>query len=258
MASVTGTDPNEFATELFDGLPRHYDALGWLLSMGQDRRWRHEMVRHAQAPTGGLILDVATGTAGVALELRASTGAQVVGADLTAAMLDVAAAKLSRRDEHGVHLVQARGESLPFADGTFDSVTFTYLLRYVDDPAATIDELSRVLAPGGVLANLEFYVPPSPWWRAMWWCYTRMVLPVAGLVTGGPEWYRVGRFLGPSITNHYRHYPLEQTVEDWRAAGLTDVHVRIMSLGGGVVMWATKARADGTDASAHVEDRGDD
>ena len=117
------------------------------------------MVGHARSKPGGLILDVATGTAGVALELRATTGAQVVGADLTAAMLAVATAKLARRDEHGVHLVQARGESLPFADNTFDSVTFTYLLRYVDDPAATIAELARVLAPGGVLANLEFTCP---------------------------------------------------------------------------------------------------
>ena len=257
MADVTATDPNEFATELFDGLPRHYDALGWLLSMGQDRRWRHEMVRHARAAQTGLILDVATGTAGVALELRATTGATVIGVDLTAAMLGVAAEKLEQCDEHGVHLVQARAESLPFRDESFDSVTFTYLLRYVDDPAATIAELARVLAPGGVLANLEFYVPPSRWWRAMWWCYTRWVLPVAGLVTGGREWYRVGRFLGPSITGHYRRYPLQRTVEDWRAAGLTDVGVRIMSLGGGVVMWATKAK-DGRAVAPLGEDRGDD
>jgi len=240
MSNVTTKDSNAFATELFDGLPRHYDALGWLLSMGQDRRWRDEMVRRATQRPTGLILDVATGTAGVALALRHSSGAEVVGADLTAAMLDVAAAKLDSRREHGVHLVQARGESLPFADAAFDAVTFTYLLRYVDDPGATIAELARVLKPGGVLANLEFYVPPSRWWRAMWWCYTRLVLPIAGFVTGGREWYRVGRFLGPSITNHYRRHPLERTIEDWRAAGLTEVGVRVMSLGGGVVMWGMK------------------
>ena len=258
MASVTQTDPNAFATELFDGLPRHYDALGWLLSMGQDRRWRREMVRHARATTGGLVLDVATGTAGVALALRATTGAQIVGVDLTAAMLEVAAKKLEDRDERGVHLVQARGESLPFADDTFDAVTFTYLLRYVDDPDATIAELARVLAPGGVLANLEFFVPPSRWWRAMWWCYTRLVLPVAGLVTGGPEWYRVGTFLGPSISNHYRRYPLERTLDGWRAAGLTDIGVRVMSLGGGIVTWATKAADVPLEDGDTGEDRGDD
>ena len=79
----------------------------------------------------------------------------------------------------------------------FDALSFTYLLRYVPDPAAALAELVRVVRPGGVMANLEFLVPASAFWRMWWWLYTRLVLPVAGYVTGGSEWFRVGRVPGP-------------------------------------------------------------
>jgi demethylmenaquinone methyltransferase/2-methoxy-6-polyprenyl-1,4-benzoquinol methylase len=134
-----------------------------------------------------------------------------------------------------------RGEQLPFPDASFDALSFTYLLRYVEDPAATIRELARVVRPGGVLANLEFLVPRTRFWRAWWWAYTRGVLPLAGALTGGREWYRVGRFLGPNISAHYRRFPVEWTVQAWRDAGITDVGVRRMSLGGGLVMWGRRA-----------------
>jgi demethylmenaquinone methyltransferase/2-methoxy-6-polyprenyl-1,4-benzoquinol methylase len=164
----------------------------------------------------------------------------VVGLDLTATMLARARQNLASRQEGGVHLVQGRGEELPFADGAFDAVSFTYLLRYVADPAATIAELARVLRPGGSLSSLEFHLPPSPLWRGLWWGYTRWVLPVAGWLTGGREWFEVGRFLGPNISRHYRRYPLAWTVEAWTRAGIDGVGSRLMSLGGGLVMWGTK------------------
>jgi demethylmenaquinone methyltransferase/2-methoxy-6-polyprenyl-1,4-benzoquinol methylase len=240
MVGRIDTAPNRQATELFDGLPARYDRLGALLSLGQDRRWRKEMVSHVVAGPTGRVLDVATGPAGVALAIRSATGAQVVGLDLTATMLARARQNLASRQEGGVHLVQGRGEELPFADGAFDAVSFTYLLRYVADPAATIAELARVLRPGGSLSSLEFHLPPSPLWRGLWWGYTRWVLPVAGWLTGGREWFEVGRFLGPNISRHYRRYPLAWTVEAWTRAGIDGVGSRLMSLGGGLVMWGTK------------------
>jgi demethylmenaquinone methyltransferase/2-methoxy-6-polyprenyl-1,4-benzoquinol methylase len=245
MVGRIDTAPNRQATELFDGLPGRYDRLGALLSLGQDRRWRQEMVGHVAAGPGptARVLDVATGPAGVALAIRSATGAQVVGIDLTRPMLERAGQNLVSLHEDGVHLVQGRGEELPFEDGSFDAVTFTYLLRYVADPAATLVELARVVRPGGVLANLEFHLPPAPWWRGLWWCYTRLVLPVAGGLTGGREWYEVGRFLGPSISRHYRRYPLAWTIGAWKQAGIEDVGSRLMSLGGGLVMWGTKPGA---------------
>jgi hypothetical protein len=77
-------------------------------------------------------------------------------------------------------------------------------------------------------------------WLPAWRLYTRVVLPSAGLLTGGSEWWRVGRFLGPSIEDHYRRHPVEQHVEMWRAAGIEDVHTRALSLGGGLVMWGRR------------------
>jgi demethylmenaquinone methyltransferase / 2-methoxy-6-polyprenyl-1,4-benzoquinol methylase len=237
---VNLADPNDFARRLFSGLPRRYDTLAELLSFGQNRRWRAAMVAHVSAPPDGVILDVATGTAGVAIRLAERTGARVVGADLTEAMLRRGAANLRRKGLGGrVQLLAGRAEQLPFADDTFDALTFTYLLRYVADPAATLRELARVVRPGGTVASLEFMVPVQPAWRALWWLYTRMGLPVAGRAFGR-DWYEVGRFLGPNISRFYRRHPLGSIVAAWEGAGLTGVGVRTLSLGGGVVMWGCK------------------
>lgn len=194
----------------------------------------------------GRVLDVATGPAGVALQLADRSGAFVTGVDLSPDMLRAGAANIARSPHRArIRLVLGRGEDLPFPDSCFDALTFTYLLRYVADPAKTLAELARVVRPGGVMAGLEFHVPSNRFWRLMWVGYTRFVLPVAGRLTGGREWARVGRFLGPSISEHYRQYPLEWHVAAWRDAGMTDVHVRTMSLGGGLVMWARKVGSEG-------------
>ena len=189
-----------------------------------------------------MILDVASGTAGVALQLAARSRARVVGVDLTEEMLRqgqrrVAAAGMDDR----IELVAGRAEQLPFPDAYFDALTFTYLLRYVRDPQATLAELARVLKPGGTMASLEFCVPTGALWGPAWWAYTRLALPAGGLLLGGPEWYRVGRFLGPNISAHYRRYPVSWTVQAWQKAGFTEVGTRRMSLGGGLVMWGKRA-----------------
>jgi demethylmenaquinone methyltransferase/2-methoxy-6-polyprenyl-1,4-benzoquinol methylase len=241
------TEPNRFARELFDGLPDRYDALAELLSFGQNGRWRAAMVDRIADGVGAVrpgdtVLDVATGTAGVALMLEKRTGAGVVGLDLTEAMLRQGRANVARRGRsERITLLLGQGERLPFADASFAGLTFTYLLRYVADPAAAVAELARVVRPGGVMASLEFHVPSLPLWRSLWWLYTRAVLPVGGAVLGGREWFEVGRFLGPSISQHYGRYPDDWTVDAWKRAGLVDVGLRTMSLGGGVVMWGRKA-----------------
>ena len=239
---VRPSDPNRFARTLFSELPGRYDRLAEVLSLGQNRRWRRAAVEQIVPVGPTRVLDVATGTAGVALQLSERTEAHVTGVDLTETMLRQGAQNVDRaatRDR--ICLLAGRAEQLPFADATFDALTFTYLLRYVGDPAATLRELARVVRPGGAVASLEFHVPTNPFWRVWWLVYTRVVLPVAGLLTGGPEWFRVGRFLGPSISEHYRRHSLDWTVDAWRRAGIVDVGTRVMSLGGGLVMWGTKA-----------------
>ena len=236
---------NSFAQQLFAPLPARYDRLAEVLSFGQNGRWRRAMVdRLVQAGSTGVVLDVAAGTAGVCLQIAERTGARVIGLDLTHAMLRQGAANVAAAGADGrVTLLNARAEQLPLADASVDALTFTYLLRYVSDPQATLTELARVVRPGGVVASLEFNVPPSAFWRFWWHGYTRLVLPVGGLITGGRQWYEVGRFLGPSISGHYRRYPIGWTVRAWQNAGLRDVRCAIMSLGGGLVMWGTRTGA---------------
>jgi demethylmenaquinone methyltransferase / 2-methoxy-6-polyprenyl-1,4-benzoquinol methylase len=229
--------PNAFARELFDGLPERYDLLEELLSFGQNRRWRAAVVDAVTAGRPRRVLDVATGTAGVARMLTDRTGARVLGVDLTEQMLRRGRQRAAGRP---IDLLAGRAEQLPFPDASFDALTFSYLLRYVADPGATLAELARVVRPGGVVAALEFAVPRRPVWLTAWRLYTRVVLPAAGLLTGGREWAGVGRFLGPSIERHYRTYPIEDHVLMWDAAGIDDVHLRTMSLGGGLVMWGRR------------------
>jgi demethylmenaquinone methyltransferase/2-methoxy-6-polyprenyl-1,4-benzoquinol methylase len=190
------------------------------------------------------VLDVATGPAGVALAMAERSNAQITGIDVSEDMLsrgrrNVAAAGRSSR----IALVLGQGERLPFPDTTFDAVTFTYLLRYVADPAATIAELARVVRPGGTLASLEFAVPSNGLWRGAWWLYTRAILPAGGALLGGRAWFEAGRFLGPSITAHYRVFPVAAHVAAWQDAGLHHVGIRQMSLGGGLVMWGQRGPA---------------
>jgi demethylmenaquinone methyltransferase / 2-methoxy-6-polyprenyl-1,4-benzoquinol methylase len=233
---------NRFAQQLFDGLPSRYDGLAEVLSFGQNRRWRRAMVDAVAPWCPATVLDVATGPAGVALELAARTRARVIGVDLTPEMLLEGAANVACSRHAGrVELVLARAEQLPFPDATFDALTFTYLLRYVESPVATLEELVRVVKPGGVIANLEFYVPEGRLWHPLWLLYTRVGLPALGFCLGGREWFDVGRFLGPSISAHYRNYPLPWHIATWEHAGVENIRARPMSLGGGLVMWGRKS-----------------
>jgi demethylmenaquinone methyltransferase/2-methoxy-6-polyprenyl-1,4-benzoquinol methylase len=235
-------DPNQFAQQLFTPLPGRYDRLAELLSMGQNGRWRRAMVDRIVPDRPGLVLDVASGPAGVALQLADRSSARVVGVDLTLDMLRQGQRNVAHRGMvDRVQLVAGRAEQMPFADSTFDALTFTYLLRYVDDPQTTLIELARVVKPGGAVASLEFLLPQSRFWRFWWWLYTRLLLPVGGWITGGRAWFEVGRFLGPNISAHYRRYPVDWTVDAWREAGFVEVGVRRMSLGGGLVMWGRRS-----------------
>jgi len=242
MTLPAAASGNRFAQRLFAPLPARYDRLAEILSMGQNGRWRRAMVDQVASAAGEAVLDVASGTAGVALQLAERTDARIVGVDLTEQMLRQGQRRVAAAGAGGrIRLVAGRAEQLPFPDRAFDAMTFTYLLRYVQDPQATLAELARVVRPGGKVASLEFLRPPSPFWRLWWWLYTRLLLPAGGLLAGGREWFFVGRFLGPNISGHYRRYPVSWTVEAWRRAGFEDVGVKVMSLGGGLVMWGTRA-----------------
>jgi len=228
------------ARELFAPLGPTYDRYASLLSFGQDSRWRSFLVSRLPADAER-VLDVASGTAAVAIGLvRAQPDRTVVGIDQSPEML---AAGRGRIEHAGltdrIELREGRAEDLPFAEGEFDAVSFTYLLRYVDDVPATLRELVRVVRPGGTVAMLEFGLPHGIW-RPLWELYVRVGLPAAGAVVS-PGWGGVGRFLGPSIRDFWRTWPEPRLLDTWREAGLTDVAARRLSLGGGIVVWGRRA-----------------
>jgi demethylmenaquinone methyltransferase/2-methoxy-6-polyprenyl-1,4-benzoquinol methylase len=239
--AVPASERNRAARELFAPLAGTYDRYARLLSFGQDPRWRSFLVSRLDVEPADTVLDVATGTAAVAIELARRHRCHVVGVDQSVEMLAegrrrVEAAGLGER----VELLQARAEDLPFEDAGFAGLTFTYLLRYVDDPAATVRELARVVRPGGRIAMLEFSVPSRLLPRAAWKAYVGAGLPLAGRAVS-PGWAEAGDFLGPSIREFWRRWPPDRLRGVWEGAGIKDVQARLLSLGGGVVIWGCRA-----------------
>ena len=239
IGAVESTARTRHARRLFAPLGPTYDRYARLLSFGQDPRWRSFLVSRIP-PDAQRVLDVASGTAAVAIELaRAEPARTVIGVDQSSEMLAAGRGRVEHaRLSDRIDLCKGRAESLPFADGEFDALTFTYLLRYVDDVPATLRELVRVVRPGGTLAMLEFGLPRGAW-RPLWELYVRAGLPAAGAVVS-PGWREVGGFLGPSIRGFWRQWPEARLLDTWRESGLGDVTARRMSLGGGVVVWGRR------------------
>ena len=228
------------ARELFAPLGPTYDRYARLLSLGQDPSWRRFLVERVEAGHGDVVIDVATGTGAVALELVRQKGCAVVGVDQSSEMLEEARRRITlAAATKEIRLEEGRAEELPFEDRAFDALTVTYLLRYVDDPAATLAELARVVRPGGTIASLEFGLPPAALPRMAWELYTGVGLPVAGTLIGA-GWAEVGGFLRRSIRDFYARLPLERQLALWREAGVADIRVRRLSLGGGIVVWGRR------------------
>jgi demethylmenaquinone methyltransferase/2-methoxy-6-polyprenyl-1,4-benzoquinol methylase len=228
------------ALGLFRPLGPTYDRYATLLSFGQDPRWRRFLVSRLPVGPDDVVLDVATGTAAVALELVRRKGCSVVGLDQSPEMLAEARRRLLLSAEtKRVRLVEASAQELPFEDATFDGLTGAYLLRYLDDLPAGLCELARVLRPGATAALLDFGVPPGPLPRQAWNLYVDLGLPLLGRAIS-PGWHDVGRFLGDSIRDFHERWPLPILLAAWREAGFDSPSARRLSLGGCLVVWARR------------------
>ena len=202
---------NRFAQQLFTPLPGRYDLLAEVLSFGQNARWRRAMVDQHRAASR----QPGSSTSPPEPPAWPSSWRPGPGARWSAPTSPSPCCRQGRRRTGprrlatDVPLAAGRAEQLPFPDASFDALTFTYLLRYVDDPPATLRELGRVVKPGGTMASLDFLAPPRRFWRAWWWLYTRLRAARrrpgrrrAGLVSG-----RAGSS-GPNISEHYRRFPV--------------------------------------------------
>ena len=229
------------AQDLFDNIAPSYDTWAQVLTVFQYLRWREFLVSRMDLRPGNLVLDVCTGTAGVAMEIADHHDGRIVGLDVSHLMLEAGLRAVEKKNLDGrVQLVQGRAEHLPFPDETFDAVVFTYLLRYVQDPDATIRELSRVLKPGGELLSLEFGLPEALWMRALWEIHNRVVMPVMTIPVSR-SWHRMGCFLGPSISDFCHRCPVDRIAAIWRENGIPLVQTRRLLQGAAIVMWGKKA-----------------
>ena len=212
------------------------------MSFGQDPRWRRAMVDAVAPGPGQRVLDVATGTGMVAFEL-VRRGCRVVGLDQSEQMLSGARAKLAAAPalQGQMEFMLGQAERLPFTDGEFDALTFTYLLRYVDDVAATMDELARVVRPGGEDRDGRVRRALAPPAALAVEVQTRVGLPTIGPPSLLRDWLEVGRFLGPNIEEFHAREP--DLPGRWRAAGLEQVQARSMSFGAGLVMSGVRGGA---------------
>lgn len=224
------TARNRLALEIFAPIAADYERWSRTLSFWQDPRWRRMLVDGLDLPHGSLVLDVAAGT-GLISRLLAGQGYEVVSLDQSLPMLAKAGAR-------GAAAVNARAETLPFPDKTFDGLTAGYLLRYLDDPLAGLRELARVVRPGGRVGLLDFGRPRGLW-GPLWRLYAGLGLPAAGALIS-PGWRRVGGFLRASIEDFHRTWPKNELGRLLNAAGLEDVRWANPSLGGGLLIWGTR------------------
>jgi demethylmenaquinone methyltransferase/2-methoxy-6-polyprenyl-1,4-benzoquinol methylase len=172
-------------SEMFDNIAPTYDLLNRLLSLGIDVQWRRKAIRKLAARRPKVLLDVATGTADVAIEaVRQLQPEQVVGVDIAAEMLEIGRRKLSSRGLEGVvSLQQADSENLPFADNMFDAVTVAFGVRNFENLERGLSEMHRVLKPGGEMVILEFSKPKLPPFRQLYDFYFQHILPFIGRIT---------------------------------------------------------------------------
>ena len=221
---------------VFSPIARDYETPALVLSLFRYRAWHRFLLSRLNLPPGARVLDMATGTGTIALDLH-QRGVDVVACDVTRAMLRRAQERADRADVR-LDLAECTAEAPPFKDGSFDAITFAYLLRYVGDVPGTLESLGRLLKRGGTMASLDFAVPHGIWYP-LWRLYTAVVLPAGGRLFSR-DWQRVGAFLGPNIRDFYHRWPEDRLRSAWREAGFTNVRSRRLTVGGAVITWGTR------------------
>ncbi len=232
------TDKGRGIRDMFDRIAPRYDLLNRVLSLGIDRRWRHFAVRQLEIPSGGMVLDIATGTGDVALEIGRQTddSVKIVGSDFTQGMLVIGRDKIASspfRDR--ILLVNAPCEAMPHPDCIFDGITIAFGIRNVVDRQQGLCEMARVLKPGGRAVILEFATPRNRCFRAVYYFYFRRVLPWLGGLFSQRSAYQ---YLPDSVLEFPDREAFKGMMEQ---AGFADI--KIFDLTGGIAAVHVGTRA---------------
>lgn len=217
-----------YIRDMFAQIAPTYDLLNSVLSLNTHKRWRPVAVKAACVPSGGRVLDLATGTADLALLLARQVGPAgvVVGADFCGEMLRLGRRKVARTGCREIRLALGSADELPFADGSFDAVTMGFALRNVPDVGRCLREMARVTRSGGWVVNLELTRPARPLMGGLYRFYQNVFMPaVGGLISGRREAYS---YLPQSIQEFP---PPDAIAELLRRAGLEEVSWQSLTCG---------------------------
>jgi len=232
-----------YVQEMFSRIAPRYDLMNRVMTLGRDQSWRRLVVKRAGIQAGSRVLDIATGTADIALAARAARAKLVVAADFSYTMLKYARLKTKPwKHNNGkfapIHLVTADGLQLPFSSNSFDAVVTGFSLRNVGDLNAFLKEMTRVTRPGGLVACLEITRPRQPLFRNFFaWYFGKIVPKIGGLISGNSEAYS---YLPHSVSIFITPEELRVRMED---AGLNNVEFETLMLGTVAIHWGTKLRA---------------
>jgi demethylmenaquinone methyltransferase/2-methoxy-6-polyprenyl-1,4-benzoquinol methylase len=215
--------------QMFDRIAPTYDLVNHLLSLGRDFSWRRRLAEQLGENGAIQVIDLATGTGDLLIcLLRAHEKiVRAVGLDISEKMLAVCSEKLRRHNlAERAELLCAEALAMPFADGVFDAATMAFGIRYTPDAAATLEEIHRILKPGGMALILEFSLPRHRLLRWTYLKYLRFALPSVGaLVSGDRHAYR---YLNESIESFCRTQDLSSVMQQ---AGFGEISVIPLSLG---------------------------
>jgi demethylmenaquinone methyltransferase/2-methoxy-6-polyprenyl-1,4-benzoquinol methylase len=225
---ATPKDMRMGSGQMFDRIARRYDLLNRLLSLGLDQRWRRRVVRALQLTGSPRVLDVATGTGDLAIEIaKACPGATVVGLDPSPGMLGVAEGKLAkRRLSDRVSVIAGDAQALPQASCEIDAATMAFGIRNVPDRGLALRELARVVRPGGRIAILELNEPREKGLvAAAARIHTHHVVPRLGAWLSGAKEYR---YLQSSVA---AFPPPAELADLMRTSGLHVIEVTPLTFG---------------------------
>ncbi|MDX1991023.1 MAG: class I SAM-dependent methyltransferase [bacterium] len=237
MTILQGKEKSLYVQDMFGRIAQRYNLMNRLMTFGQDQRWRRFVVKQAQLPAGGKMLDLATGTGDIAFEaLKRVPGAKVVGADFSLPMMFVG--KELKQGEQ-VDWLGADALQLPFPDEVFDAVTSGYLVRNVIDICQTLREQMRILKPGGRIVILDSSPPPQNILRPFILIHLRYIIPFMGRLISGKQGADAYRYL-PESTQAFK--TPEELAALMRQAGYENVRFQRFMFGTMAVHWGTKPR----------------
>jgi demethylmenaquinone methyltransferase/2-methoxy-6-polyprenyl-1,4-benzoquinol methylase len=235
-SQLQGKEKSEYVQDMFGRIAQRYNIMNRLMTFGQDQRWRRFVVKQADLPTNGVLLDLATGTGDIAFEaLRVTPDAQIVGADFALPMMFVG--QHARQGDY-VQWCGADALQLPFPDNTFNAVTSGYLVRNVPDIEQTLSEQLRILKPGGRIVILDTSPPPHNLLRPFILFHLKYVIPLMGRLISGKSGSDAYRYL-PESTKSFK--TPDELAQIMQSVGVENIQFKKFMFGTMCVHWGNKA-----------------